>query len=129
MTFKVIEGSKRKKAATVEQIAAMQFGTVARIASMPKAKRRKNLDDIAMNVRAFSLVAVEILVHDKAKLVELVDQNYDRFGPWLMELAHAAEDAQVLLNVLQSAEARLAVALAVVEGGGERDDGSDGAAA
>jgi hypothetical protein len=129
MTFKVIEGSKRKKAATVEQIAAMQFGTVARIARMPKAKRRKNLDDIAMNVRAFSLVAVEILVHDKAKLVELVAKDYDRFGPWLMELAHAAEDAEVLLNVLQSAEARLAVALAVVEGGGEPDDGGDGAAA
>ena len=41
MTFKVIEGSKRKKAATVEQIAAMQFGTVARMARMPKAKRRR----------------------------------------------------------------------------------------
>ena len=49
--------------------------------------------------------------------------------PWLMELAHAAEDAQVLLNVLQSAEARLAVALAVVEGGEQSDDGGDGAAA
>jgi hypothetical protein len=46
-----------------------------------------------------------------------------------MELANAAEDAQVLLNVLQSAEARLAVALAVVEGGEQSDDGGDGAAA
>jgi hypothetical protein len=127
MTFTVIEGGK--KAATVEQLAAMQFGAIGRIARMPKAKRLKNLDDIAMNVRAFSLVAVEILVHDKAKLVELVAKDYDRFGPWLMELAHAAEDAEVLLNVLQSAEARLAVALAVVEGGGEPDDGGEGAAA
>ena len=123
MTFTVIEGDK--KAATVDKIAALQFGAVARIALMPKAKRQKNLNDIAMNVRAFSLVAVEFLGHDKAKLVELVDQNYDRFGPWLMELTHAAEDAEVLLNVLQSAKARLAIALAVVEGGGEPDDGSD----
>ena len=46
-----------------------------------------------------------------------------------MELAHAAEDAEVLLNVLQSAEARLAVALAVVEGDEQSDDGGDGAAA
>jgi hypothetical protein len=127
MTFTVIEGGK--KAATVEQLAAMEFGAIGRIARMPKAKRLKNLDDIAMNVREFSLVASEIIIHDKAKLVELVDQNYDRFGPWLMELANAAADAQVLLNVLQSAEARLAIALAVVEGGGEPDDGGDGAAA
>ena len=127
MTLTLIEGGK--KVATVEQLAAMEFGAVGKIARMPKAKRLKNLDDIAMNVREFSLVASEIIVHDKAKLVELVDQNYDRFGPWLMELAHAAEDAQVLLKVLQSAEARLAIALAVVEGGGEPDDGSDGAAA
>ena len=67
MTFTVIEGGK--KAATVEQLAAIQFGAVGRIARMPKAKRLKNLDDIATSVREFSLVASEIIVHDKAKLV------------------------------------------------------------
>ena len=41
MTLKVIEGGK--KAATVEQIAAMEFGAVGRMARMPKAKRLKEL--------------------------------------------------------------------------------------
>jgi hypothetical protein len=63
MTFTVFEGGK--KAATVGQLAAMEFGAIGRIARMPKAKRLKNLDDIAMNVREFSLVASEIIIHEK----------------------------------------------------------------
>ena len=37
----------------MEQAAAMQSGAVGIIACMPKAKRLKNLDDKAMNVREF----------------------------------------------------------------------------
>ena len=36
--------------------------------------------------------------------------------PLLVELANAADDAKALLALIQSGEARLAVALAVVEG-------------
>lgn len=34
---------------------------------------------------------VELLVQDKAKFVEIVATDYDRFGPWHIELAYAAE--------------------------------------
>jgi hypothetical protein len=46
----------------------------------------------------------------------------ESFGPFLMELAHARESAKLLMDLISSAEARLAVALAVVEG--DEDAGS-----
>jgi hypothetical protein len=41
--------------------------------------------------RLLTLKIVVLLVQDKAKLVELVPKDYDRFGPWHMELPYAAE--------------------------------------
>jgi hypothetical protein len=42
--------------------------------------------------RLLTLKIVELLVQDKAKLLEFVAKDYDRFGPWHMELAYAAEE-------------------------------------
>jgi hypothetical protein len=85
---------------------------------MPKAKRQKNLSNLAKNVHACSLVAGEMLVYDKAALVEMVDKERDVFRPAaLMELEDAIGHAETLLEVLKAGRARLAVALAVVEGG------------
>jgi hypothetical protein len=51
--------------------------------------------------------------------------------PLLVELANAADDAKALLAIIQSGEARLAVALAVVEGdpSPENDGGGEEVAA
>jgi hypothetical protein len=49
----------------------------------------------------------------------------------LVELANAADDAKALLAIIQSGEARLAVALAVIEGdpSPENDGGGEEASA
>jgi hypothetical protein len=127
MTPTVIKGGKANKPATAEKIAVMEFGPIARIARLPKAKRQKNTDNLVASVRGFSLLAVELVAYDKARLVERVAKDYDTFGPLLMGLAHAADDAKALLQLLQAAEVRLAVAIAVVESDEQPDD-DDGAA-
>ena len=61
-------------------------------------------------------IAAELYVRDKAEVVKMVEEKYDAFGPGPMELADAFLDAQVLIDSIRSGEARLAVALAIVEG-------------
>jgi hypothetical protein len=55
--------------------------------------------------------------------VKLVRDKYDTLGPLLLELDDIAGDARALLNIISTSEARLAVALAVVEGDDPDDDG------
>lgn len=52
----------------------------------------------------------------KDELVTRLDEQYDELGPRLMELADASDAAKLVHELLESAEARLAVALSVVEG-------------
>jgi hypothetical protein len=58
---------------------------------------------------------------DKAKLIAMVEKAHDEFGPGLKLLADAKEDARALMELIGSAEVRLAVALANVEGDEDKD--------
>jgi NAD(P)H-hydrate repair Nnr-like enzyme with NAD(P)H-hydrate epimerase domain len=73
-------------------------------------------------------IALAIVVKDKNELLKLVANRYETFGPALMELANASASAAALQEVIGSAEARLAVALAVIEGDGGGDGGDGGLA-
>jgi hypothetical protein len=63
-----------------------------------------------------AVVAAEIISLNKDELIARVAEQYDVLGPCLMWLAHAGDDARVVLDIIRAAEARLAVALANVEG-------------
>jgi hypothetical protein len=68
-----------------------------------------------------AVLAGEIMAADKPKLITMVEKAYDELGPCLMQLAHAKEDARALMEMIGSAEIRLAVALANVEGDEDKD--------
>jgi len=63
-----------------------------------------------------AVVAAETISLNKDQLIPRVAEQYDVLGPCLMWLAHAGDDARVVLDIIRAAEARLAVALANVEG-------------
>jgi hypothetical protein len=72
------------------------------------------------------IVALGILAQEKDALVKLVSNHYETVGPWLMALTHAAEDAQRFTDAIRSAEIRMAVAFAIVEGNEPPDDDGGG---
>jgi hypothetical protein len=62
-----------------------------------------------------SIIAAVIASFDKDALIAFVADHYETVGPWLMALADAADDVQSIADTIKGAEARLAVALAVLE--------------
>jgi len=104
------------KPATVAQIAAMEFEAVKEFRGLTRVRRLKKLHGIADDVRAMAVLASEILGLDKAELVEKINDKHETWGPFLMQLAYAKDNAKLLMDILAAAEARMAVALAVVEG-------------
>jgi hypothetical protein len=119
MDFTVINGPADPPA-TVAQIAAMEFEGVKPL-SLSKEKRLAQIRDLVQKVYWVTEIAGEICRLDKAELIEIVRENYDIHGPKLMMLAQAADAAKDIREVIQSAECRLAVALAVIEGDGGED--------
>ena len=97
----------------------MQFAAVKEFQGLSKEERIGLAHDKIELMRPYAVIAGEILAQDKDNLIATVRANHDLWGPFLMGLAEASETAQALLEILHSAECRLAVALAFVEG----DDG------
>jgi hypothetical protein len=119
-SLRLINGGKNDgEPATVAEIAALQFDGVKELAQLSEKQRDKNLTGLIQSVYAAAQIAGAIVTHDKAKLIEVVSEQYDTFGPALMELADARANAQATLEIIRSGEARLAVALAVIEGDDE----------
>jgi hypothetical protein len=124
--LKPIAGGASGPPATVAEIAAFEFGAIKEFRGLTKAERLRKTHSIADGVRAMAVLAAEIVAMDKPKLIAKVSEKYDVLGALLMEFAEAADDAKALLEIIQSAEARLAVALAVVEGDPPPDDDGSG---
>lgn len=101
--------------ATSDQIAALEFTSVRRLAALSEKQRLESLHALSDDVRAMAILGMNMLVRDKRDVIDLVSAKYDTFGPMLMMLAETRERGQALLDVIGAAEARLAVALAVVE--------------
>jgi hypothetical protein len=98
-------------AATVEEIAAVEFAAMKQFRGLTRAERLRKIHD----VWPMAALAIEIVGLNKSELVARVAEKYESFGPALMRLAHAADRAKVQLDLISAAECRLAVALAVVE--------------
>ena len=66
-------------------------------------------------------IALEIVTKDRGDLVSVVVENYGTLRPLLLDFARAGDDAQVLLELIRSAESRMAVAM--VKGNPPEDNG------
>jgi hypothetical protein len=102
--------------ATAAQIAELEFAAVKGLRAMNKVQRLVHVHMLMDELRAMTVIASEILACEKDELIAKTNREYETFGPCLMELAKAGDTAKAVLNILQSAEMRLAIALANVEG-------------
>jgi predicted ATPase with chaperone activity len=109
--------SARKQRATVKQIAAMQFTAQRAFRRHSKKERVELTAGLAEKVKLPAVVAVEIIAMTKKELVDHVAGDLEKWGSSLMEFAKAHDDAKALCEIIGTAEARLAVAVATVEGG------------
>lgn len=114
--LRVIGGNREQKAASVAEIAAVKFAAIKEFRGRTKMERLKRVHGIVDDVRALATVAAEIVAMNKEELIAKTSERYDQLGPLLMQLAHGRDDACLLMELIGSAETRLAVALANVEG-------------
>jgi hypothetical protein len=121
MSLKSLQGAKGKPPATVAQMAAVEFKSVTRLVGMPQVEREKAVRNIVKTVYQAAQIALEIVTKDRGDLVSVVVENYSTLRPLLMDFARAGDDAQVLLELIRSAESRMAVAM--VKGNPPEDDG------
>jgi hypothetical protein len=70
----------------------------------------------------FLPLAYEVALASKEELVVRVEREHDEIGSRLMELLRATDAAKDAANLLASAEARLMIAFAVVEGPDEDEE-------
>jgi hypothetical protein len=113
--------------ATIKSIAAFEFAAVKEFRNLSKVERLRNAHGLVDRVRPMAVIAGEILAVPKEELIAKVADGYEILGPCLMQLADAKDDARALMELIGSAEVRLAVALANVEG--DEGDGAQGEAA
>jgi hypothetical protein len=100
---------------THAQLAQLEFGPVKELRDLTKDERQQKILDAVERVRPMAVLAAGLLVKEKSDLIALVDEQYDDFGPFLMELAHAHTAAKALVDIIGAGEVRLAAALANVE--------------
>ena len=124
MSLKSLQGCKGKPPATVAQMAAVEFKSVTRLLGMPQVEREKVVRNIVKTVYQAARIALEIVTKDRGDLVSVVVENYSTLRPLLLDFARAGDDAQVLLELIRSAESRMAVAM--VKGNPPEDDGDRG---
>jgi hypothetical protein len=105
---------------TIAQMAEMEFAGV-------DTQDREQLWAVYTDFSEALAEAICILGKDKDELVDEVRplEGHGRLGPWLNRFSKAQELAPRLARIIETAQCRLACAMAVVEG----DDDEDVAAA
>jgi hypothetical protein len=112
----LVSVTRQEAPATEDQIAALEFPAIKQFRAMSKAKRAERALELTNEVYKAVQIALETMSRDKAEIVAMVRSNHDLWGGALLEFAESGRAAAALLEIIQSAEARLAVAVAVVEG-------------
>jgi hypothetical protein len=86
--LRVIGGKGEQRAASVAEIAAVEFAAIKEFRGRTKVERLKRVHDITDSVRVLAAIAAEIVVMNKAELIARVKEKHEELGPCLMELAH-----------------------------------------
>jgi hypothetical protein len=121
MSLKSIQGAKGKGHPTVAQMTAVEFKSVTRIVALPQIDREKVVRSVIETVCHAAQIALEIVTKDRDDLLSVVAENYSELRPLLIDFARAGDEAQVLLELIRSAESLMAVAMA--KGNPPEDDG------
>jgi len=115
--LEIVGGRNDGPPVTDKQILALNFKAVEEFVHMSEVKRDKRLREMASLALKAAGVAIEILVRDKQALVEMIVENPGAES-WYLELHNSAQDVRNFADLIESAVARLLVAMTVVEGDG-----------
>jgi hypothetical protein len=111
-----LQAVPKGKPVTHAEVAQLEFRALKQFRNLSKTERIQKIHDTVDRIRPMAVLASELLTKEKPELIALVDEQYDeKFGPFLMQLAHATNDAKALADVIGAAEVRLAAALANIE--------------
>lgn len=105
------------KPATIAEMAQVEFRALKALRGLSHQDIAEKFGNVIEFLGPMTVAAAEVVALEKPELIAKVGDHYDVFGPLLMQLAEATKDAKLLVDVIQAAECRLAVALANVEGG------------
>jgi hypothetical protein len=98
------------------ELAQIEFRALKFFRGLCQRDRIEKTNDIIDRMRSMAILGAEIAAMSKPELIAKVEKEYKTFGPFLRQLAHTTADAKAFLDVIRSAEGRLAIALANVEG-------------
>lgn len=96
-------------------IASMEFKAVKQFRGLTHDERVRKAHAAIDRIRPIHVLAVEALAKSKPELVAMVRNDFDTMAPLLMAFAEAKDTARAVMEILGSAEVRLATALANVE--------------
>jgi len=102
--------------ANIVEVASVEFQGLKGFFTMPKAERLQNTDALIDQIRPMAILAVELLAFEKVELIAKVSSDCERWGPFLATLADAVDALKALQDIVSAAEARMAIALATIEG-------------
>jgi hypothetical protein len=114
--LKVIEGGKNKNPTAT---GCIEFEGAPSLFRMSVKKRQQKLHAVARVAFHAAQIAGELYIRDNTQAVDLVRKEYDLFASVVTELAEGEDAAEAILDIIRKGRARLDIALAVVEGGGE----------
>ena len=102
--------------ATIGEIASVEFLGLKDFFTMSKDQRLRDTEALIEQIRPMAILAVELLAFDKVELIAKVSSDCERWGPFLATLADAVDALKALQDIVSAAEARMAIALATIEG-------------
>jgi hypothetical protein len=99
-------------------IAAIEFSAVKELRLLPEQERRKMAHSLIDRIRPLAAAAAEVIAMEKQELVGQAAKDPEVFSLLLRELAKAVADAEAALEVIRSAEIRVASSLATIKASG-----------
>ncbi len=113
--LKVVDGAPEPKM-TVGELAAFEFKGVREFKGLSEKQRKRRAWIKADHIYRMAQLALTIVAMEKEELVTCVRKNYDTMAPALADFTQAGICAETIREIIISAEMRLAVALAVIDG-------------
>jgi hypothetical protein len=110
MTTFQIRDRNNYAAITANGTAHFDFDAIEKIAALPADQRTPTLRSMAENVFTAAAIGSFIVAKDGLSVLDLIREDPKNFSDARVQLAYAADEARKILEIITSAERRLAEA-------------------
>jgi hypothetical protein len=113
------------KPPTVSEIASVEFDALIGLVAVSRDDRLRDINALIEQIRAGTIVSFELLGFAKTELIAKASADWHQWASFLSALADTIDSLKALQEIVGAAEARMAVALANIEGDDPRSAESD----